>query len=446
MKKKIFLPKLLIMMLMAVVSLFGTVTALSENDIIATDNTPLYYFDLSHIYSKNTAIDTFTPTDVTTPTDVSPTDAGSEVVVQHPPEIVSLSEEAQQRLTELSNKFGCVATQIAVIDDGYVTSLFSSGYANLRRKTAINNDTKIRVASLSKVLVGMSAMAAQEDGFFDLDDPLTDVLGYKVYNPNYSKHVLTMRSFLTHTASVNMTATISNVKLEYFLRSRDTYFSTEPNKASAWCYSNPGIRAAGGMVEQITGRTLPEFDNERFFTPLGADASFFASLLKDRENIATLYGGDHIETQSVNTLLSRNYSTVPGENGFIFAGGLMISAQDFAKLMCILLRDGEYDGHRILNPATVAEMEQVNYELKDFDQCIILRHRDEIYGRELYFHTGDAYGVLAFAAYDQASGEGVVVVTVGAGCGRDKYDIPTVCGEMADYIFNEVLDGKRAES
>ena len=441
-KKKRLMPGVLLLMLMAVVSVFGTVTALSENDVIHPEGTPLYYLDLSRFYAKKTF--ELPPVTLTTPSDVFVPEAEEPQVV-HPPETAPFSEEQQQRLSDIVKKYTCVSAQVALIDDGYVTRVFSCGDANTRTHVPVNDDTKIRVASLSKVMVGMTAMAMQEDGLFDLDDPLTDTVGFRVQNPDYSKYVLTMRSFLTHTSTVNMTAQITGVPLDTFLRRRESYFKAEPNTARAWCYSNPGIRAAGGMLEVIAGRTLPDYEDERFFEPLGIDASFFASMLDDKENIATLYSGDRKESQSVKTLLGREYSTDLGSNAYIYAGGLMISAQDYARLMCVLLRDGEYDGTQILSRLSVAEMEQTNFELDEFDQCVVLRHREGMYdGRELFYHTGDAYGVFAFASYDKAAGEGVVVTTVGAGCGRDKFDVPTVCGDIADYLYCEVLDGKSA--
>ena len=438
--------KILLLVVLSVASLFGTVTALSENDVIMPEGTPLEYLDLSRFYEKKV----FTPPPITyvTPTDLSSSSDAQEAVKAvpvHPPVPVTLDGGVGEQLNAIAAKYNCVSAQIAVIDDGYVSSVFSCGLADRERHREINDDTKIRVASLSKVLVGMAAMKAQEEGVFDLDDPLTDIVGFRVRNPHYTRCVLTMRSFLTHTATVNMYSEISGMSLETFLRTPEIYTFTEPNTAEAWCYSNPGIRAAGGMLEVILNRTLPEYTEEKLLDPIGADASFFASRLDDQSNIAALYGGDLYATLSVDELLWKQYSTKPGSNSSIFAGGLVTSAKDYAKLMCVLLRDGEYDGMQLLSPQSVAEMEQPNFVLDGFEQCVILRHRGGMYnGRELYYHTGDAYGVLAFASYDKASGEGVVVTTVGATSNRDAYDVPEVCGEFADYIYSQVLDGKRA--
>ena len=438
--------KILLLAVLTVASLFGTVTALSENDVIMPEGTPLAYLDLSRFYAKKVftppPITFVTPTDLSSSTDVQNAVAAAPV---HPPVPVSLEGDVGEQLKAISNKYGCVCAQIAVIDDGYVSSVFSCGLADRERYRPVDDNTKIRVASLSKVLVGMAAMKAQEEGVFDLDDPLTDIVGFRVRNPHYTRCVLTMRSFLTHTATVNMYSEISGMSLDAFLRTPEIYIFAEPNTAEAWCYSNPGIRAAGGMLEVILNRTLPDYTEEKLLDPLGADASFFASRLDDKSNIAALYGGDLYATQTVDALLWKPYYTTPGANSYIFAGGLVTSAQDYAKLMCVLLRNGEYDGMQLLSQQSVAEMEQPNFVVNGFDQCVILRHRGGMYnGRELYYHTGDAYGVLAFASYDRASGEGVVIVTVGATSGRDGYDVPEVCGEFAEYIYSQVLDGKRA--
>ena len=367
-----------------------------------------------------------------------------EVVVQPVPETAPLDLSAQQAIEEIADYYDCMAVQIAVINDGYVTNTYSFGYADYASKRVIDDDTKVRVASLSKVLIGMAAMRAHEDGQLDLDASLTEQLGYSAGNPSYTSHVTTLRDILTHTATFNDTASIAGRSLQNFIQDRASYFySARPGTKESWAYSNSGIRVAGGIIEVLTDTTMHDYTEGVFFEPLDIDASFYARLLDDTSNIATLYYGNGSVSNSVKQQLLRQNFDTPAGNCTVFAGGLTISAQDYARLMCILLRDGEYDGVQYLSTESVADMEEVRFELDKFDQCTVLRHRDDLYGRELYYHTGVAYGVLSFAAYDKNANEGVVIVTTGAyRTSRDEVGVPNVCAEMASYILSEVLDGE----
>ena len=62
-------------------------------------------------------------------------------------------------------------------------------------------DTKVRVASISKVVVAMCAMSMADEGLIDLDAPLSDYWGSGVRNP-YSEGQPSVRTLMTHTSSL----------------------------------------------------------------------------------------------------------------------------------------------------------------------------------------------------------------------------------------------------
>lgn len=434
MKKAAKLLKLTMTAILVLASFTAALLVLDENDFI--DLSPF-----SALFSSQES----QPVAV----GVSPADAVSKTDAPEPapiPEPVSLDERSQSAIAEIAEYYDCMAVQIAVINDGYVSNTLSLGYADYSSRRELDDDTKIRVASLSKVIIGMAAMRADEDGQLDLDAPLTEQLGYKVGNPSYTSHEMTLRDILTHTSTLNNTASIAGRSLQNYLQSRSSYFySAVPGTKQSWAYSNAGIRAAGGIVEVLTDTTMSNYLDDKFFDSLGIDASFYARLLDDPNSIATLYFGNKSVSNTVQQQLNRQNYETPAGNCTVFAGGLTISAKDYAKLLCILLGDGEYDGVSYLSAESVADMESTRFELSQYDQCTVLRHSEDLYGRELYFHTGVAYGVLSFAAYDESAGEGVVIVTTGAyRNSRDENGVPNVCADIAEYILGGVLDGERS--
>ena len=69
-------------------------------------------------------------------------------------------------------------------------------------------------------------------------------------------------------------------------------------------------------------------------------------------------------------------------------------------------------------------------------QGLPLRCQKDIYGREtLYYHTGSAYGVYNCMSYDPDTGDGVVVLTVGASGAKDERGIYAICGEISQYVY-----------
>ena len=56
----------------------------------------------------------------------------------------------------------------------------------------------------------------------------------------------------------------------------------------------------------------------------------------------------------------------------------------------------------------------------------------------VYYHTGSAYGVFNCASYDPATGDGVVVLTVGASGAKDEHGIYKVCAEISNEIYGKI--------
>ena len=72
-------------------------------------------------------------------------------------------------------------------------------------------------------------------------------------------------------------------------------------------------------------------------------------------------------------------------------------------------------------------------------QALPLRYWPSLYGRPgVYYHTGSAYGVFNCASYDPATGDGVVVLTVGASGAKDEHGIYKVCAEISNEIYGKI--------
>lgn len=174
-------------------------------------------------------------------------------------------------------------------------------------------------------------------------------------------------------------------------------------------------------------------------TLMDIDAAFAPGDLRDSSQLVTLaYHGGGV-ARSAAKQREFHSPAAPGASGTYFAGGLTINVSDLGKLVALLANDGQYEGLQMMKPESVALMEAVNEtQLPDGSyQGLSIRCRKDIYGRErLYFHTGSAYGVYNCMSYDPDTGDGVVVLTVGASAAKDSNGIYAVCGEISHEIYN----------
>ena len=345
-------------------------------------------------------------------------------------------EEIGYELHRIAQEYDAVGMQVAIINDGEVIGSFADGWATIS-EDPMTTEHKIRIASVSKVIVGMTAMLLQEDGVIDIDADIGEYWNVEARNPEYPDIPITIRTILNHTS------TISNYEYGYSsassIRSRLTYsyISSEPGSMDSWCYNNYAFQVLGATLEVASDRLVDDILRDKLFDTMDIDASFANGDVREPDLLATLYRGYTVE-QSVGTQKSLHLDPTPGENSVYYAGGLTISAEDLAKLVALLANDGAYRHRQLMQSESVAIMETYSrLPLEDGTyQALPLLYVPRIYGRGgVYFHSGAAYGVLSCISYDPETGDGVVVLTTGAGGGSNRYGIYSICDEVNKYIY-----------
>ncbi len=352
------------------------------------------------------------------------------------------AQDYTQEFTDrIAEYYGAAGIQVAVIENGAVTDCYSTGWAT-KDTDPMTDDHKIRVASISKAAVAVTAVKMQEQGIVDINADIAACWGANLYRD------VTLRSLLTHTSTLkalSYSATREGTLSQ--LKSSGSYNSGTVGASGSWAYSNFGIGIAGSTLEVAMEKRLDTYAKEYIFAPLGMDAAFSSGLINDTSKLATLYHSDGNVARSVSSASNMTGRPDPGCNTNIFAGGLTCSAQDLAKLTAMLANDGTYNGVQILSPESVALIEQKLFTKTEnggsFWQCMPLRYKVGLYGEsELYYHTGNAYGVLALMSYNPATRDGVVVITTGMSdyntnpaCSRDSQGIYEICGKLTEYVY-----------
>lgn len=367
-----------------------------------------------------------------------------EIIVKHIPAYTS-GVPLQMKGTKEGDEIGSIlknysttGASVAVIKNGQVAYHYEYGYANKQKKVKVNENTKFRIASATKVFTSMLAMAEVDDEKLDLDGDLSKIMGYKFYNPSYPKQKVTMRMLLTHTSGLIDRDNQFSQKLKN-ITCNGTYYVSPPGVKFLYCNLNLGI--AGAVVEKSANQTISQYAADRFFTPMGIDASYDAKYLSDSSLVAECYSGDKVNCS--NKYLCRSQEKgAPGVTFHLGQGGLLISAEDLARVLSVLINDGQYEGKQYLSQKSLDEMltDQKIETNKDFQQCIGIRQSKEVVdGRNMYFHNGAAYGIFSLVAFDPADKSGLVIITSGAFTPRNKNTVFAVCDDVLNYVYDEVL-------
>lgn len=346
--------------------------------------------------------------------------------------------QIQSDLDSIAKKYNAVGMQVAIVENGQVVGTYAYGWAT-RKTVPMTTDHKIRVASISKVVVGISAMLLYEDGLIDLEGDIGDVWGVTARNPMFPDHPINIWNILSHTSSI--ASYEDDVSVEYrrvLNRLPYSFWSVEPGTMKGRCYNNYAFRVLGMTVELAANKTMDTILDEHLFNTMQIDAAFASGDVDDLSLLATLYEGTYVR-RSVAKQATFHSSDIPGGSGSYFAGGLTISAKDLGKLAALLANDGMYDGQQLMQPETVALMEQCMEQpmRNGAYQAHPMFHVPGLYGREgVYFHTGSGCGVHTCFSYDDATGDGVVILTTGAAGYMNELEISLICDEINTYVYD----------
>lgn len=358
-------------------------------------------------------------------------------------EVASAAREShgdiQAAVDAAAQKYGAAGVQVAVVENGVVTDTYAYGWAT-KETDPMTANHKMRIASISKVMVGMTAMLLREDGVVDLDQDISAYWDCQVKNPQNPDKPITIRNMLSHTSSIfNAGDDVSRAYSSVLARLQGSGFSgAVPGDIGYWSYNNYAFGVLGMTLELAADSLVDDVLEEKLYAAMDIDASYAAGDIENTGMLASLYRNDGSMSRSVEKQKSLHNDPTPGANGTYFAGGLTISAADLGKLVALLAADGCYEGVRLLSEESV-ELMETRYEQPvpgGSYQALPLRYWPELYGRNgVYYHTGSAYGVFNCASYDPETGDGVVVLTTGASGAKDDRGIYKICAEINEYIY-----------
>jgi CubicO group peptidase (beta-lactamase class C family) len=196
-----------------------------------------------------------------------------------------------------------VGTVVLIARDGKLVYARAAGLADREAKLPVREDTLFRLASMTKPVVSVAALALVDRGKLTLDDPVTKWLpDFRPKLADGREPVITVRHLLTHTSGLTYKfveppdgpyhkAEVSDGLAEPGLsadvnlrRLASAPLVHEPG--AKWNYSL-SIDVLGEVVARAGGGTLPQVLEELVTRPLGMAATSFT--VTDRARLAWPY-------------------------------------------------------------------------------------------------------------------------------------------------------------
>ena len=255
---------------------------------------------------------------------------------------------------------------VSIVNEDKTLYQSGIGYSDMKSKKAYTENTIQNIASISKTLLGISLLKAQELGKLNLDDRIDKYLPFEVKNPQHLDIPITIKHLSTHTSTIRDTEyydskcyvlkedmDVKNSQFEKFnpteskipmidflkkvlvkdaeLYKKDGFLENKPGEIFE--YSNIGATLAAIILELATGEKYDEFTVKHILEPLKMSNSGWSFENIDISKHSKLYLSTEIEYPYY-TLI-----TYPD-------GGLITSANDLSLYLTELIKG--YSGNGTL--------------------------------------------------------------------------------------------------
>ena len=311
------------------------------------------------------------------------------------PEDVGLSTPRLARITEMMKRHiaaGEIAGGVTLVArHGRIAHFEATGVIDIDSKKPMTKEAVFRIASMTKPITGVAILMMMEEGKLRITDPVSKYipsfkdLKVAVEQPRQgpvaadgsatpsfdtvpAAREVTIRDLLTHVSGIG-SGPMSNADIRrpaIVRKPTDTLADYVPRlgmsalefqPGARWAYSAAaGFDILGRIVEITSGQPFDQFLRQRVFDPLGMkDVAFYPTeTLEPR--MVTAYQLDPKGRMSKDPNPGRMQSKVY----FMGAGGLITTAEDYAKFAQMLANGGELNAARLLSPRTVAYMSSVH--------------------------------------------------------------------------------------
>lgn len=266
----------------------------------------------------------------------------------------------------------------AAVAHGDSVHVEALGRLRIDNATPVRRDTIFRISSMTKPITAVATLQLVEDGLLRLDDKIDRWLPemtdrYVLRSPESelndavpARRAITVRDLLTFRLGVGILFQPELSPIGRAMEDRELgqgpphpevppppdewmrRFGELPlihQPGDRWMYST-GSDLLGVLIARASGRSFPQFLEDRLFRPLGMrDTAFYVDGMR-RIRFGPVYGADEADGLTTYDESAGAWSRPPAfPSG---AAGLVSTIDDFLAFAQMLAHDGELNGERIL--------------------------------------------------------------------------------------------------
>ncbi len=306
---------------------------------------------------------------------------------------------------------------IVVVKNGKTVVMKGYGVKDISSKAPVDENTLFMIASNTKLFTATSLALLEYRNKISLNDKITKYFpDYRLYDPNTTA-LVTIRDLLSHrigTKTFQGDFTFWNTSLSrHEIMQRMRLLKPTQQFRQDYGYCNSCFLTAGQVIPEVTGRQWENFVHDTLIAPLEMNSTMVLSTgIADKSNAALPY------TTSYTGTLRR----VPFDNwnNLAPAASIISNVHDLSHWLLMQLDSGRYNGKQVLPFAVLQKTRDVNITIRSRRSPVYPTHFQgyalgllsaDYNGRQIYWHTGGAGGMVSNVCFVPEEDLGIAILT-----------------------------------
>lgn len=306
---------------------------------------------------------------------------------------------------------------IAIIKDGKIVWMKGYGVKDIETREPVDENTLFFIASNTKFFTGTALAQLEYNQQLSLDDKVSKYFpGFRLYDST-STALVTIKDLLSHrigtkTFQGDFTFWNSTYSRREIINQMHLLKPTGQFRQD-FGYCNSCFLTAGEIIPRVSGKPWEVYIYDSLIVPLqmthtqtlSGNAGNFSNIAKP---YTTLYTG---------TLQKLPYDQI---DNIAPAGSLVSCVSDVAKWLQMQLDTGRYNGKQIIPKQVILKTRDINISISSRKSAIYPTHfrgyglgvfAADYNGRQIYYHTGGAFGFVTNTCFVPEEKLGICILT-----------------------------------
>ena len=277
----------------------------------------------------------------------------------------AINDTLTKKLQSAFKKDAIIGFSVSIVDDTGLIYENGFGHTDIELSKKYTPNTTQNIASISKTLIGVALLKAQEQGKLNINEPINKYLPFEIVNPNFPETPILIKHLAYHTSSIIdidevyaksyvlkkskhnknegvydwMSMPESKIPLIDFIENsltvngkwytKEIFADTKPGELRE--YSNIGAALCAQIIEFATGQNYQSFTKDFIFKPLKMTSSGWSSKDIDTTKRSRLFANKE--------MLLAEYSLITYADG-----GFITSNKDLGLFLTELMKGYNGEG------------------------------------------------------------------------------------------------------